>query len=135
MDRSLVRPHLEYCVQAWCRHLVKDVELLENVRRWFTKLIDGMYGLSYEQCLLELDMTSLQVRRMRGDLIQVFKMVKGIDNVCLNDFFTMCNTNLRRHDLKFYKQRFLSNTGKISFTSRVVDAWNRLPDDMLSVIL
>ena len=84
--RSLVRPHLEYCVQIWSPHLVKDVELLEGVQRRFTKLIDGMHGLTYEQRLLELDMTSLQVRRMRGDLIQVFKMIKGIDNVCLNDF-------------------------------------------------
>ena len=60
---------------------MKDVELIESVQRRFTELIVGMHGLSYEQRLLELDITTLQVRRMRGDLIQVLKMVKGFDNL------------------------------------------------------
>jgi hypothetical protein len=47
--KSLVRPHLEYCVQAWNPFLKKDIELLENVQRGVTKIVSGCHSLSYEK--------------------------------------------------------------------------------------
>ena len=104
--KSLVRPHLEYCIQVWSPYLRKDVILLEKVQKRATKMISELRDLSYEQRLHKLGLISLEKRRIRGDLIQAFKIVKGIDKVKVNKFFTLSvASNTRGHKFKFCKTR------------------------------
>src|SRR6184192_380142 len=46
--KSLVRPHLDYCVQAWRPYLKKDIEALERMKRRATRMVEGLKNLSYE---------------------------------------------------------------------------------------
>jgi len=129
--KSIVRPHLEYCIQAWRPHYKKDIEKLEAVQRRTTKIISGMEGLSYEERLKKLGLPSLEYRRIRGDLIEVFKIYKGWTNLNFHDFFTPAASNLRGHKLKLFKTRFNTDVGKFTFANRVIDMWNSLPEDLL----
>ena len=60
-------------------------------------------SLSYSDRLQKFGLTTLEMRRLRGDLIEVFKIFKGFDNIKLNDFFKLSSTSLRGHILKIYK--------------------------------
>ena len=85
--KSLVRSRLEYCVQAWRPYLVKDTELMEKVQKRMTRVLPDLKNMSYPERLKILGLTTLESRRLRGDLIEVFKVVKGFDNIDGNIFF------------------------------------------------
>jgi hypothetical protein len=126
--KALVRPRLEYCIQAWCPYLRKDIELLESVQRRATKQIEGYWNLRYEDRLKRTKLISLEKRRVRGDLIQVFKILKGFDKVDYRDYFEISQENRTRgHSLKLVKKRSKSDIRKYFFTQRIIEGWNKLP--------
>ena len=128
--KALVRPKLEYCVQAWCPYLKKDISILERVQKRATKMIEGYTNMSYEDRLSNTGLIKLEKRRARGDLIQVFKIIKGIDKVDYRQFFEITDSNrshkTRGHNLKIIKVGCKSDIRKHFFSQRVVNAWNGL---------
>ena len=72
---ALVRPHFEYCEQFWAPYLRKDVLALERVQRRFTRIIPGVKSLLFEERLRTLALYSLEFRRMRGDLIETYRIL------------------------------------------------------------
>ena len=68
-------------------------------------------------------------RRKIADMIQVFKIMKGIDDVHIEDFFfQVSDTSTRGHDLKIYKPRCNKSIRQHSFSLRVIEEWNSLPE-------
>jgi len=68
-------------VQFWMPHYQKDVEALERVQRWFTRTLPGLHGIGYEERLNKLGFFLLEKQRLRGDLIEVYKIMRGIDRM------------------------------------------------------
>ena len=130
---SMIRSHLEYAVQAWSPHLAKDILLLENVQRRATKLVYRIKDKSYDERKSVLDLTSLAERRERGDLIQVFKIMHGFDNLRRTDFFQLQSESVSiRHSTRGHKWKIVlprTNTLRRKyFDIRVISKWNALPD-------
>ena len=84
--KTIVRPHLEYCIQAWRPYRKKDIDMLERVQRRATKMIQKLRNISYEMRLKECGLTTLETRRLRGDQIEVFKILNGYENIDRNIF-------------------------------------------------
>ena len=126
---SYVRPHLEYCVQVWKPHFKQDIQLLESVQRRATKLIPSLRNKPYEHRLKELNMFTVEYRLLRGDLIEMFKIFNGMDRIDINTFFRIReNSGNRGHKWTITKPRCNTDLRKYSFSHRVVNAWNNLPD-------
>jgi hypothetical protein len=130
--KSLVRPHLEYCIQAWRPHLVKDTEVLEKVQRRATRMIRECTGKTYDERLTMVGLTTLECRRVRADLLEVFKILKGYEGVEEQLFFSRHISNTRGHTMKLHKDRVNRDVLKYSFANRVIEQWNRLPEEVVS---
>ena len=123
--KSLVRPHLDYCIQAWRPFLKKDIEIMEKVQRRFTRMIEGLKLLPYEERLRKINLTTLETRRIRADMIEVYKIFQGYEGLDIKDFFELNRDgNKRSHRYKLYKKRFRLNYEIYSFGNRVVTEWN-----------
>ena len=73
MYKAVVRPNLEYCIQAWIPYCKKDIDTLEWIPRRAKKNIPELTDLSYEERLKECGLTTPETRRLRGDQMEGFK--------------------------------------------------------------
>ena len=96
-------------------------------------MITDLQSNSYVGKLQELKLFSLEKRRIRGDLIETFKMMKGLTKLNSEVLFSRNMNNTRGHALKLFKPQCSTNVRRNYFSHRVVDIWNDIPAEALKV--
>ena len=131
--KSLIRPIIEYANPVWCPYTRMYIDLIEDIQHYFTRCIIGMKNVDYESRLRKLKLPSLEYRRVRGDLIEVYKICHHIyDPVTTSPLLTFAHSNTRAHNYKLNKPRVNTKQFQHFFSNRVVNIWNNLPPEVVS---
>jgi len=134
--KSIVRSHLEYSECVWNPHHQQLIEKLEKVQKRATKLIIAVKLLKYEERLRYLNLPTLKYRRIRGDMIEVYKMFSGRYDVTVTNWFTNRHIDkkyeVRSHRFCIHQFPIKFDMRKFNFTNRVISVWNTLPDTVVS---
>ena len=137
--KSLVRSHSEYANSSvWYPKRKMDVEKLERVQKRAIKLIPEISKKSYrERFLPVLNLLTLKYRRYRGDMVEVFKIIKGIyDPTCVPhlDLLKLSDDEIRTRGTKYKLiQRHCCYDLRIfNFSNRAIPIWNSLSNHVVS---
>ena len=131
--KSLVRSHLEYCSSVWSPYRIGVISDIERVQKRATKMVDSCRKLSYKDRLMYLKLPTLKFRRVRGDMIEVYKILNGLyDADIVPTLIRNTDSRTRGNSLKLMHTRSHYDLRKFSFCSRVVGVWNSLPDSVVT---
>jgi len=102
------------------------------VQKRATKIINGFSEFKYVTRFNKLGLTTLETRRMKGDLIEVFMILKGHDDIGEDMLFVRSTSSLRGHPLKLQEKSVRLDIAKYSFSNRVVNEWNNLSKEVIA---
>ena len=132
--KALVRPHIEYANSVWHPCKKKDIETIEKVQKRAIKLVISVRKSTYKDRLIVLNVHTLKYRRIRGDMIEVFKIIKQkYDSFAVPELLPSYYNATRGKIYKLLNHSFHSNLRQCYFTARVVNIWNSLPDYVVAV--
>ncbi len=130
---TYVRPRIDFASQAWSPHAKYLINHLERIQKVFTRRLRCASGLSYQERLNQFYMDSLETRRIKTDLITLYKIVHGLLDIILMDICLSLNVpNTRAHNVKLILPSPRSNILKCYFAYRTGVIYKRLPSHVLS---
>ena len=127
---SLVRPIVEYASSVWSPYSIHDVNLIESVQRTYTRRVFRKCKLppvNYENRLRKLELDTLEVRRVKADLVLTYKIVKGLIDLPEGEYYRRSARSTIR------SCKFTSTTqprdepSKHCFSYRTAPIWNAIP--------
>ena len=140
--KCFIRPKLEFAVSAWSPWTEHDRKTLEKVQERMIRQLCDVRGSSYEEKLKDVGLTTLKERRERGDAIETFKTIKGLNRVIKENWFefeaedqrpTRRNTEIteegeRRKSNVLREERSRLEIRKNFFNVRAAKTWNQIPE-------
>ena len=117
----MVRSHIEYGNVIWSPYKEYLIFDIERVQKRATKMVKGMRNLSDQERLITLKLPTLKFRRIRGDMIEVYKILSGVyDMQVCPALLRSDNSRMRGNRLKLTTNRTKYDLRKYSFCNRIV---------------
>ena len=131
--KGVIRPVIEYASSVYSTMLMKDINKIESIQRRATKMVIGLSDKSYEERLNYLNLPTLRYRRLRGDMINVYKYLHKLYWVDSEKLLPL-NKDMRTRGHEYKLQSLNCNTRSRLhfFTQRVVNKWNGLSNDTVT---
>ena len=132
--KNMVRSHLDYCNSVWSPSRPHDTRIdeIERVQRRATKLIQGLSKLNYCERLKRCGLPTLKYRRIRGDMIETYKIMSGVYDINVSPILELnLDRRTRGNCMKLAVNRTKYDLRKHFFTNRIVNIWNSLPDKIV----
>ena len=131
--KSFVRSHLEYANSAWNPCSMVLIRDIEKVQKRATKHVLSCKHMAYKQRLEYLHLPTLKYRRLRGDMIEVYKIMHELYEPAIVPLLKRnLDIRTRGNSLKLLVERCNTDIGRFSFCHRVVKCWNMLPDSVVN---
>jgi len=118
--KTYSRPILEFNSPVWSPRLMKNILQIESIQRKLTKRMPGLSGLTYYSRQQTLNLQSLEVRRLRADMLLVCKVILGLVHINSNTLFTSRNPPhlwghkyviiVKQHSVSSIRESFFSVT-------------------------
>ena len=142
--KTFVRPKLEFAVAAWSPWMEQDKKQLEKVQERMIRMLSDARGETYEEKLRDAGLTTLEERRNRGDAIETFKTLKGLNGVTKEKWFeveaedrraTRRNTEVTQEGERRKTDILVVETARLEvrrnyFNIRAAKAWNGIPEEV-----
>ncbi len=116
---------------VWSPGLKKDIRKLERIQQAATKLPESLRDYTYKERLERLDLTTLERRRERGDLIVMYRLQEGLENLDREDLVVHDDGGTRGNSKKVKKLSYRGDVKKYSFPHRSVTTWNWLDEEIV----
>ena len=95
-------------------------------------MVPELKDLPYEEKCARVGLTTLEQRRLRGNLIKTYKIVHGYENIDRSLFFELAEGNIRSNSCKLKKRGHHRTLVRANtFSVRVVNPWNALPESVV----
>ena len=130
--KSLIRPLLEYGTTVCYPLFKQDTQALEKGQRRATKLVVNLRDMNYPTRLRALNLPSLVYRRKRADMLQLYRILNGIDSLCIENFVELdLGGRTRGHCYKLFRSRVKTREKRNTLDFRAINEWNSLSNQVV----
>jgi hypothetical protein len=127
--KSFVRPVVEYASIVWNPYTKIYTNKIERVQKRMCRMVPGIQHISYREQLKVLGLLSLEARRIRYQLLSIFKLRNGLTDLKFEEYFTLNTDKRTRGHSQTIRVKFAKNNYRLNFFSvSAINLWNQLPD-------
>ena len=129
---SHIRPMIDYCSSVWNVGYLGDMRKLESLQRKWTREIQGMDEMQYEDRLRVLGLFSIYGRLLRKDLIKIWKILHSEVDLGLHNLLDRnVDQRTRGHRFRLRIPHCNTDLRRKTFGVRRVMKWNSLPSEVV----